>query len=447
LLNADLALDHGLLVTMDPQRRVFADGSIVVRDGAIVDIGPTHELAKTWQVEQRVDLEQAVALPGLINAHVHLTGMDLFPGLEPADSPVSQHLARWAIPTHIRNTPEDERASARYVALQMLKQGITTFVEAGTLRFPEIILDGLRELRLRGAIGTWTADRWNDPPEFASDTQAALERMHVALELAAPSDRVTVWPTLIGHTACSDDLWLAAAACARERDSQWGFHMSPNPGDGDFYRATTGKDPIVHLGELGVLDERAVVTHALYVSDAELEVLNTSGATVAVCPAGNLHLASGISRVGRHPEMRNVAFGTDSPHGLSFLQTAGLACGLFGDMHRDRSRLLPERALEWLTLAGARAFGASRLIGSLEVGKRADVAVFDVLRPIYNVANAVVHHTTTGRAIHVFIDGEHVVRNGAVRGEDAIVADAARCGRAVLERAGLPTHTGWPILG
>jgi cytosine/adenosine deaminase-related metal-dependent hydrolase len=247
-LNADLALDHGLLVTMDPQRRVFADGSLVVRDGAIIDVGPTREISKTWQVEQRVNLQHAVALPGLINTHV---------------------------------------------------------------------------------------------------------------------------------------------------------------------------------------------------SDAELEVLNTSGATVAVCPAGNLHLASGISRVGRHPDMKNVAFGTDSPHGLSFLHTAGLACGLFGDMHRDRSRLLPERALEWLTLAGARAFGASQHIGSLEVGKRADVAVFDVLRPLYNVANSVVHHATTGRAIHVFIDGEHVVRDGEFRGEQAIVQDAARCGRAVLQRAGMPTRTGW----
>jgi 5-methylthioadenosine/S-adenosylhomocysteine deaminase len=444
-LNADLALDHGLVVTMDPRQRVFEDGSIVVRDGAIVAIGPTRAIREEWQARQSVNLNGAVALPGLINAHVHLSGMDLFPGLEPADSPVAQHLARWAIPSHIHNTPDDERATARYVALQMLKQGITTFIEAGTLRFPEVVLEGLRELRLRGAIGTWTADLWKDPPEFAVDTPAALARMHAALELATPADRVTVWPTLIGHSACSDELWLAAAACARERDTHWGFHMSPNPGDGNFYRAKTGKDPLVHLNDLGVLDERAVVTHALYISDAELEALNTSGATAAVCPAGNLHLASGITRVGRHPDMQNVALGTDSPHNFPFLHTAGLACGLFGDMHRDRSRLLPERALEWLTVAGARAFGASQLIGSLEIGKHADVAVFDVLRPIYNVANSVVHHSTTGRAIHVFIDGEHVVRDGEFRGEDAILDDAARCGRAVLERAGMPTHTGWSV--
>jgi cytosine/adenosine deaminase-related metal-dependent hydrolase len=299
---------------------------------------------------------------------------------------------------------------------------------------------------IRGAIGTWSWDRWNNPPEFATDTPTAIARMRSALLLAAPGDRVQVWPTLVGHTACSDELWCAAAQAARERDSHWSFHMSPGPGDGDFYRSTTGEDPLVHLEELGVLDQRAVVTHALYVSDSEMGALNRSGATVALCPAGNLHLASGLSRVARHPEMLRVALGTDSPHGFPFLHTAGLACSLFGDMQRNRARLLPERALEWLTLSGARAFGAEGQIGSLEVGKRADIAVFEVLRPIYNIANTLVHHATTGRAVHVFVDGEQVVGDGHVAGEEAIVRHAAVAGRGVLQRAGMPLETGWPLI-
>jgi 5-methylthioadenosine/S-adenosylhomocysteine deaminase len=440
---ADLLLEHGLLVTMDPDRRVFADGAIAIRDGAIADIGPASEVGQRWRAKQVVDLHGDVALPGLVNAHVHLTGMDLFPGLEPADSPVAEHLSRWAIPSHVHNTPDDERATARFVAVQMLHQGITSFIEAGTIRFPEAVLDGLSDLGLRGVIGTWTCDRWAEPPEFAADTQTAIRRMHAALDLTSKESRVRVWPTLIGHTACSDELWRAAADAARARDSHWSFHMSPGPGDSDFFRVHTGRDPLVHLETLGVLDERAVVTHALYVSDAEVDALNRSGATVALCPAGNLHLASGLTRASRHMQMERVALGTDSPHNFPFLHTAGLACSLFGDMHRDRARLLPERALEWLTLAGARAFGAADRIGSLEVGKRADVAVFEVLRPMYNVVNAVVHHATTGRAVHVFIDGDHVVRNGQIAAEAGVVAAAAAAGERVLQRAGMPTRTGW----
>jgi len=115
-------------------------------------------------------------------------------------------------------------------------------------------------------------------------------------------------------------------------------------------------------------------------------------------------------------------------------------------MHGDRSAVLPERALGWLTLAGARALGAADRIGSLEVGKRADVAVFEVTLPLYNVANALVHHATTGRAVHVFIDGERVLRHGHVSGEDLILADAADAGQRLAQRVGFPARTGWPLI-
>src|SRR5216684_2622232 len=423
---------------MDPRRRVFADGAIAVREGAIVDLGPSASLSQRWTAADRLDLEDNVALPGLVNAHVHLTGLDLFPGLEPAESPVADHLANWALPSHAFATPADERATARFLGLQMLRQGVTAFIEAGTVRFPEAVLDGLADLRLRGSIGTWTWDRWSQPAAFSTTTHAAIRRMAAALDLTKPGARIQVWPTLIGHTACSDELWRAAADAARARDSHWSFHMSPGTNDGDYYRQTTGRDPLVHLDELGVLDERAVVAHAIHVSDAEIDALNRSGARVAFCPASSLQHASGVTRAGRHPEMHHVALGTDSPHRLPLLQVAGLLCSVYGDMHRDRSSVLPERALEWLTLAGAGALGGADRIGSLEVGKRADLAVFEVTRPLYNVANALVHHATTGRAVHVFVDGEHVVRYGHVAGEDAIVAEANQAGQRLAREAGFP---------
>jgi len=269
--------------------------------------------------------------------------------------------------------------------------------------------------------------------------------MEAALDLTPPGTRIQVWPTLIGHNSCSDELWLAAASAARARDCHWSFHMSPGTNDGDAYRQTTGRDPLVHLDQLGVLDDRAVVAHAIHVSDAEIDALNRSGASVAFCPASSLHHASGVTHAGRHPQMRHVALGTDSPHRLPLLHIAGLVCSLYGDMQRDRSTVLPERALEWLTLAGARALGATTHIGSLEIGKRADLAVFEVTRPLYNVANALVHHATTGRAVHVFIDGEHVVRHGHLKGEDAILAEAEHAGRRLAQSAGFPQMTGWAL--
>ena len=136
----------------------------------------------------------------------------------------------------------------------------------------------------------------------------------------------------------------------------------------------------------------------------------------------------------------------DSPHNLPLLHAAGLASSLYADMRLDRNALPPERALEWVTVAGAQALGAADQIGSIETGKRADLAVFEVTQPMYNVANALVHHPTTGRAVHVFVDGKQVVCDGHVDGEEHIVAEAAAAGRAVARRAGLPVWTGWPLI-
>ncbi len=266
MIEADLVVHGGVVVTMDAERRVFADGGVAVRDGAIVDVGTSRALLERYQPRRRVDMRGLVILPGLINAHVHLTGLDLLPGLEPSDSPRETHLQKWAIPSHVVCTPEDERITARYLALAMLKQGITAFIDAGTNRFPDAVLGGLKDMHVRGAIGTWTWDQWHDPPEFDATTDQAIARMCRALELASPSARVQVWPILVGHTSCSDELWKAAAAEARRRNCNWSFHMSPGTNDGEFYRARFGRDPLVHLEELGVLDRRPSVNHGLYVS-------------------------------------------------------------------------------------------------------------------------------------------------------------------------------------
>ena len=189
---ADLLLEHGVIVTLDPRRRVFADGAIAVKDGAMVDLGPSASLSQRWTAGQRLDLAGNVVLPGLVNAHVHLTGLDLFPGLEPADSPVADHLTNWALPAHEFATADDERATARFLGVNMLKQGITAFIDAGTIRFPEAVLDGLADLRLRGSIGTWTWDRWDRPAAFSTRTDAAIRRMTAALELTRPDARIQV---------------------------------------------------------------------------------------------------------------------------------------------------------------------------------------------------------------------------------------------------------------
>jgi cytosine/adenosine deaminase-related metal-dependent hydrolase len=276
-------------------------------------------------------------------------------------------------------------------------------------------------------------------------TDRAVKRLQNAVAL--PAGRVHVAPSLLGSFTCSDELYKAASELARQYDRHWTFHMSPSEDDGTFFRTRTGRDPLVHLESLGVLDRRCAIGHAIHISNEEVAAIHRTDATVTFSPASALRHASGVTRIGRHPDLARVALGTDALNGsnhLSVLQSASLACGIYTEARRQRATVTAERALEWLTLGGARALGWSDRIGSLEVGKRADIAVFDVGAPVFNVANALVYGLP--RAVHVFIDGDHVVQDGRVKGEREIIADAIEAGRRVSRRTGLPLATGWALL-
>lgn len=444
--HADVLIAGGTVVTLDGERRVIADGAVAIGDGAILDVGPAAELTPRWDADRSLDARGLLVTPGLVNAHVHLTGPSLFPGIEPDDSPLAEHFPRWVLPAHAHSEPEDERAAARLVAVQMLRQGTTAFLEAGACRHVEAVLDGLEPLGVRGAIGAWASDLWPVPGEGATPLPAAAmaERIARLLELTPADARLRVVPNVCGHDACSDDLYVAAAALAREGGLPWTFHMSAMDFDRAWFHERAGEDPLVHLDRLGVLDERAVVGHGIYLTDAEVAVLAQRGTTVAFCPGTALRVCTGVTRAGRHPDLEHVALGTDTQNAcnhLDLLRTAGLACGLYGELRGQRADLTAERALEWLTLGGARALGLEGTIGAIAPGMRADLALFDPGQPVLNVANALVHGSP--RARHVFVDGRHLLVDGRVPGEEAIEADAARAAERVAARAGIPRVTGW----
>lgn len=446
---ADVLLAGGTVVTMDDARRVFADGAVAVRDGVVAAVGPAAEVRAAWTAPATLDVAGRVALPGLVNAHVHLTGPALFPGLEPAGTPVEQHMARYVLPAHAAATADDERAAAALSALRMAQAGCSGFVEAGVVRFPEAVADGLAAVGLRGAIGGWASDRM--PLPFApGDAGAARAAIDAALATAGTvaartGGLVAVWPDLIGHGGCSDALYVHAAARAAEHGLGWTFHMSAFDDDRAAFRAEHGADPLVHLDRLGVLDERVVVAHGIHLTDDEVAVLARTGTTVAFCPGAALRLATGVTRVGRHPDLPHVALGTDTVNAsnhVDVLRAAATACDTYVEARGDRGALPAEAALGWATRGGGRALGAGTgPLGTLVVGAPADIAVFDAGLPAPNPANALVHGAP--RATDLVVAGRVVMADGRIDAAAAIVRDATAAAVRLADRAGLPSRTGW----
>ena len=449
------------VVTMNKTRDIVREGAVAVRDGLIVEVGKASELGERYEADQTLGGEKFVVTPGLVNSHIHITGEPLTRGYVPDDTPFEENVFQWLCPLYSVHTAEEERLSAQLAAVEMLKSGTTTFLEAGTIRFLDEVFDGLAEVGIRGRLGRWVWDLPPEPDVYKQNTDEAIGFLQYQLEaLKSVADgRLGAWAILVGHTTCSDPLWRATRDLASEHGTGMSFHMSPAKSDPEGFVAEFGRRPMVHLGELGVLDDDVVVTHCVQVDDRELAVMAEAGVHVAHCPTTALKVSYGITQVGKMPEMVmsgiNVAIGTDGNNASNYsdlMRATYLVAGLFKDARQDPQMFPAETAYEMATLGGARAMQMASEIGSLEVGKKADLVLHDTdrpeWRPLLNVMNQLVW-SADGRGVHtVLVNGRTVVEGGRVTAldEEQFYARCQDAGEAVVARSGLPDKAKFPVL-
>ena len=449
------------VVTMNKTRDIVREGAVAVRDGLIVEVGKASELGERYEADQTLGGEKFVVTPGLVNSHIHITGEPLTRGYVPDDTPFEENVFQWLCPLYSVHTAEEERLSAQLAAVEMLKSGTTTFLEAGTIRFLDEVFDGLAEVGIRGRLGRWVWDLPPEPDVYKQNTDEAIGFLQYQLEtLKSVADgRLGAWAILVGHTTCSDPLWRATRDLASEHGTGMSFHMSPAKSDPEGFVAEFGRRPMIHLGELGVLDDDVVVTHCVQVDDRELAVMAEAGVHVAHCPTTALKVSYGVTQVGKMPEMVmsgiNVAIGTDGNNASNYsdlMRATYLVAGLFKDARQDPQMFPAETAYEMATLGGARAMQMASEIGSLEVGKKADLVLHDTdrpeWRPLLNVMNQLVW-SADGRGVHtVLVNGRTVVEGGRVTAldEEQFYARCQDAGEAVVARSGLPDKAKFPVL-
>lgn len=449
------ALAHGLVLTLDPERRILRDGTVAFDDdGTIVAVGPSPETLPVLPPgTELVDCSGRVLTPGFVDAHAHL-GEEIVRGLVPDGAAPDEWLPRWLLPAYAALTPEDERLSAELGIAQMLLTGTTTFCEAGTLLDWRPAADAVSESGIRAQLGRWV---WDLPPEPAAMRRTTDEALAACEELvtgvrATGCARLTGAVILLGIGTASPELLAGAAALAERLDAQLAtMYASVAPEHG-------GKTlPLAHLGEAGWLTPRTKLTHAVYISPNDVAELARAGVAVAHCPTAALRHVKGIHRHGLVPELLAhgvpVALGGDSANGsnhLDVLRLMYLAATLYKDFRMDPAMVPPETALEMGTLHGARALGLGEEIGSLEPGKRADVVVFSTDHPewrplLHPVQNLVLG--ATDRSIEsVWVDGRKLVDRGALLTIDLprLLERVDTAAAALLDRIGLHAPWTWP---
>ncbi|HET7654526.1 MAG TPA: amidohydrolase family protein, partial [Acidimicrobiales bacterium] len=418
----DTLIEHAIVVTMDGGRRVLRDGAVAVRGTDIVDVGPASDVSPRYDPRDRIDGRRFVVTPGMVNTHIHITGEPLTRGYVPDDTPFEENVFAWLCPLYATYTEDDERLSAQLAAAEMLKSGTTSFLEAGTVRFVDAVVDGLVEIGIRGRIGRWIWDLPPEPAVYQQTTDQAIANLRKVLEdhREVAGGRIQAWSMVVGHTTCSDELWRAARKAADEWETGLNYHMSPAAMDPDGFLAQFGERPIEHLANLDVLGRNNVLVHCVHVDDHEISLLAQHQCSVAHCPTTCLKVAYGVTQIGRIPEMVaagvNVAIGIDGNNAANYadmMRATYLVAGLFKDARRDANLFPAEQAYEMATLGGARAILSEHELGSIEVGKKADLVLHDRERPewtpLLNVANQLVW-SADGRGVHtVFVDGRKVV--------------------------------------
>ncbi len=423
----DLVIEARWVVPIVPRTAVLEHHAVVVAGGRIIDLLPHVESRERYAPAERVSLPTHALIPGLVNLHAH-SAMALFRGIGD-DLPLMQWLEQriWPLEKALVS-PEFVHDGTRLAALEMVRSGTTCCSDM--YFYPESAVCGLREIGMRAVAGIIAIEF---PTAYAVDAEDYL-RKGLATRDAFRDDPMVSF-TLAPHApyTVGDDTLRRISVLAEELDLPVHIHLHETAHEIEESMRRYGERPLARLERLRIVTERLIAVHAVHLEPGEIALLAQRGASVAHCPASNLKLGSGIAPIAELLAAGvNVGIGTDgaaSNDRIDMVSELRLAALLAKGVRRDPSVLPAPAALEAATLGGARALGMDRRIGSIEVGKEADLAAFDLssleTQPVFDPMSQLVYSAGREHATDVWVSGQSVVRTRQVLAE-AQPGDAAR---------------------
>ena len=441
-MNVDLLIAGGIVVTMDPERRVLPSGAVAVSGNRIVAVGDAAEVERACTPVRRIAASGRMVLPGFVNLHSH-TGLTIMRGIGEDKGSASLYppvTTVWDI-----MGPEDIHALSSLGFYELLRFGSTTVVE--NFRHMGAVADAAERLGVRAVLSEIVSDV--DQPGIAAhgyrfDSRLGDAALGRGLELAdrwhgRAGGRLTVQLSPHAPDFCSRELLETIAGEARRRGLQITLHVAQTPREVEQVRRLHGRGSVELLDEIGMLGPHVIGAHCIYVSESEIARLAASGTGVA-------HNASINAKRGRiTPAVEilerggTVGLGTDNYHG-NISEAWKFAISGARVRTGDALRLTPMQVLEMATVNGARALGRLHELGSLEPGKLADVVVVDLQRPhfypLIEPVGALVHNMVGNDVETVIVDGVVRMSDRRIPGIDlaAVRAEAQAAGEEVWSR-------------
>jgi 5-methylthioadenosine/S-adenosylhomocysteine deaminase len=446
-------LSGATVVTMDAARRVLEDGAVAFSsDGAILAVASSAEVLAAHPGADVVDCRGRVVLPGFVNTHTHLF-QTLLKGLGD-DRVLSDWFLTMTGPSAVQLTQEDCYAGALHGCAEALTTGTTTLLDFMYVHpragLGDAVASAMSDVGIRGVMARGYMTAGEDvgaPAELVQPLDAALaDAERLIGEWNRPGSRVTV-----GLAPCMS--WTVDEATLRETRAladQTGalitMHLSESPFDVEESVRRFGTRDVPFAAETGLLGPDLVAAHCVQVDDRDLDLLRETDTKVSHNPCSNLYLGSGFAPVpAMHRRGITVGLASDGPASSSnhsMLQAMKFAALLHKGVHRDPEVMTAEKALEMATIDGARALGLADQVGSLEVGKRADVVVLDMsnlcVTPLHAAVSSLVYSQRGDEVERVYVDGRLVVDGGVLVSVDEadVRARSAAAATGLAARAG-----------
>lgn len=413
----DILLKNGIILTMNNDKEIINNGVIAIKNNKIIDIGG-KEIENKYFAKKIIDANEGIIMPGMINTHTHAS-MSVFRSL--ADD-VPDRLPRYIFPLEKKMVSREMvYIGAIHGSIEMVKSGVTTMTDM--YYFEDEVARAVKEIGMRGILGE-TVIKF--PVADASKPFGGIEYAEKFIQEYKNDELIT--PAFAPHAPQTNDTehLKIITKLSEKYNVPVLMHVAETEKESEYFKEKYNMSPVKYLDSIGALNKRFVAAHLIFVNDEDIEILKKNDVGIAHNMVANIKSAKGISpALKMYNQGLRVGLGTDGPMSGNTLDIIG-QMGYVAKMHKldnkDRSALPPNIAVEMATIGGAKALHMEDKIGSLEIGKLADVVIVETnsvnMIPMYDPYSALVYSANASNVETVIINGKIIVEDKKIKTYD-----------------------------
>jgi len=408
--SSDICITNASVLTMCPEAEYLDSVNIHIKDGKIVYVGTE---SPKYNAKKTIDAKNCLVIPGLVNAHTHVS-MSLFRGLAD-DLPLMTWLNDYIFPVERKMDAEFVYVGALIGIAEMLLSGTTTFCDM--YLFEDSVAKAAKEMNVRCLIGEVLYDF---PSPNYGPIEKGFEYTQMLIEKYQNDPLINIAVMPHATFTCSDHLLSKAKDLANKYRVPLFIHVSETRSEVSLIKEKHGKTPVGFLYDLGILNSKTIAAHCVHLSDDDIQILSETDTKVVFNPESNMKLASGIPKVWEVKKKGiTCGIGTDGPasnNNLDLFEEMDTLAKLSKLGAGDPACLSAKDVFRMATIMGAKALGLDNYIGSIEVGKSADIVILDMnsphLIPSYDPHSTIVYSLRGSDVRDVIVDGKLLVENG-----------------------------------